>query len=164
MLLFFHPREILSSVERAGVQDLPMAVGGMGMLSTSNYAARKFGVRAAMPGFIGKKLCPDLVIVPSNMESYAREAEKIRAVFRAYDPNFAPMSLDEAYMDLTEYLDCHPDLTAAEVVKEMRARQCSGSTCHFFAIWIRKFVQGARSYLLISFEGYRVPFYYKIAQ
>jgi DNA polymerase kappa len=131
MLLFFHPREILFSVERAGVQDLPMAVGGMGMLSTSNYAARKFGVRAAMPGFIGKKLCPDLVIVPSNMESYAREAEKIRAVFRAYDPNFAPMSLDEAYMDLTEYLDRHPDLTAAEVVNEMRARQCSGSSCIF---------------------------------
>ena len=45
-----------------------MAVGGMGMLSTSNYAARKFGVRAAMPGFIAKKLCPNLVIVPSNME------------------------------------------------------------------------------------------------
>ena len=49
-----------------------MAVGGMGMLSTSNYAARKFGVRAAMPGFIAKKLCPNLVIVPSNMEKYAQ--------------------------------------------------------------------------------------------
>ena len=81
-----------------------MAVGGMGMLSTSNYLARKFGVRAAMPGFIAKKLCPDLVIVPPDMEAYAREADKIRAVFREYDPNFAPMSLDEAYMDLTEYL------------------------------------------------------------
>ena len=49
-----------------------MAVGGIGMLSTSNYAARKFGVRAAMPGFIAKKLCPNLVIVPSNMEKYAQ--------------------------------------------------------------------------------------------
>ena len=99
-----------------------MAVGGMGMLATSNYSARKFGVRAAMPGFIAKKLCPDLVIVPPDMESYAREAEKIRAVFRAYDPNFAPMSLDEAYMDLTDYLDHHPDQSAAAVVEEMRGK------------------------------------------
>ena len=55
-----------------------MAVGGIGMLSTSNYLARKFGVRAAMPGFIGKKLCPDLIIVPGNMKKYAEISEQIR--------------------------------------------------------------------------------------
>jgi len=47
-----------------------MAVGSMGMLTTSNYLARKFGVRAAMPGFIAKKLCPQLVIVPPNFQKY----------------------------------------------------------------------------------------------
>ena len=109
------------------MQDKPMAVGGMGMLSTSNYAARKFGVRAAMPGFIAKKLCPELIIVPGNMETYAEEAEKIRQVFRVYDPNYLPMSLDEAYLDLTDYLLGHPEQTAAAVVSEMRARICEAT-------------------------------------
>ena len=57
--------------------NIPMAVGGMGMLSTSNYLARKFGVRAAMPGFIAKKLCPELVIVSTNMDKYAEVAESM---------------------------------------------------------------------------------------
>lgn len=48
------------------LRDVPMAVGSISMLSTSNYAARKFGVRAGLPGFIAKKLCPQLVIVPVN--------------------------------------------------------------------------------------------------
>ncbi len=74
-----------------------------------------------------RKLCPDLVIVRPDMESYAREAAKIRAVFRAYDPNFLPMSLDEAYMDLTEYLESHPDQTAAEVVHELRGKICEAT-------------------------------------
>ena len=72
--------------------------------STSNYHARKFGVRAGMPGFIGRKLCPDLVLVKPDFVKYRRDAEKIRSVFREYDPNFSPMSLDEAYLDLTDYL------------------------------------------------------------
>jgi DNA polymerase kappa len=99
-----------------------MAVGGLGMLSTSNYAARRFGVRAAMPGFIARRLCPDLVIVPPDMAAYAAEAERIRDVFRAYDPNYLPMSLDEAYLDLTDYLRRHPEQSAASAVAEMRAR------------------------------------------
>ena len=85
------------------LQDIPMAVGGMGMLSTSNYRARKYGVRAAMPGFIAKKLCPELVIVPGNMDKYAQVSEVVRGVFKEYDPNFAPMSLDEAYLDLISW-------------------------------------------------------------
>ena len=49
-----------------------MAVGGMGMLSTSNYVARRYGVRAAMPGFIAMKLCKNLKIVPPNFEKYTK--------------------------------------------------------------------------------------------
>eukprot|EP00095_Tigriopus_kingsejongensis_P007038 maker-scaffold1013_size70870-snap-gene-0.18 protein:Tk07038 transcript:maker-scaffold1013_size70870-snap-gene-0.18-mRNA-1 annotation:"dna polymerase kappa" len=82
----------------------PMAVGGMGMLSTSNYLARKFGVRAGMPGFIAKKLCPDLVIVGPNFKKYQEVSTIVRSVFQEYDPNFCPMSLDEAYLDLTDTL------------------------------------------------------------
>ena len=96
------------------------------MLSTSNYRARKYGVRAAMPGFIAKKLCPELVIVPGNMEKYAKVSEVVRGVFREYDPNFAPMSLDEAYLDLTDILAERraedSSVTAWSLVSEMRSK------------------------------------------
>ena len=102
------------------------ALAGMGMLSTSNYRARKYGVRAAMPGFIAKKLCPELVIVPGNMEKYAKVSEVVRGVFREYDPNFAPMSLDEAYLDLTDILAEQraedSSVTAWSLVSEMRSK------------------------------------------
>lgn len=84
--------------------DVPLAVGGMNMISTTNYAARQFGVRAAMPGFIGKELCPELHFVPVNMEKYAGVAAQVRAVFAQYDPNFEAFSLDEACLDLTDYV------------------------------------------------------------
>ncbi|MEQ2228786.1 hypothetical protein ILYODFUR_012351 [Ilyodon furcidens] len=87
------------------LKDKPMAVGSMSMLSTSNYHARKYGVRAAMPGFIAKKLCPGLVIVPHNFDKYRAVSEEIREIFAEYDPNFQPMSLDEAYLDFTDHLE-----------------------------------------------------------
>ena len=80
----------------------PMAVGSMGMLSTSNYHARKFGVRAGMPGFIAKKLCPELTIIPTDFEKYREVAAIVRGIFQQYDPNYVAMSLDEAYLDLTD--------------------------------------------------------------
>ncbi|XP_076853770.1 DNA polymerase kappa isoform X2 [Brachyhypopomus gauderio] len=86
------------------LKEKPMAVGSMSMLSTSNYHARRYGVRAGMPGFIAKKLCPDLVIVPLNFDKYTAVSEQVREVFAAYDPHFVPMSLDEAYLDITEHL------------------------------------------------------------
>ncbi|CAK8690602.1 unnamed protein product [Clavelina lepadiformis] len=96
-----------ASVEERDKPELkkkPMAVGGMNMLSTSNYVARRYGVRAAMPGFIAKKLCPDLVIVPLNFSKYKEVSKEVQKIFAYYDPNFSAMSLDEAYMDVTEHL------------------------------------------------------------
>ncbi|XP_023269275.1 DNA polymerase kappa [Seriola lalandi dorsalis] len=87
------------------LKDKPMAVGSMSMLSTSNYHARKYGVRAAMPGFIAKKLCPNLVIVPTNFDKYRAVSDEIREIFADYDPHFQPLSLDEAYLDFTDHLD-----------------------------------------------------------
>ncbi|XP_040898339.1 DNA polymerase kappa [Toxotes jaculatrix] len=87
------------------LKDKPMAVGSMSMLSTSNYHARKYGVRAAMPGFIAKKLCPNLVIVPPNFDKYRAVSDEIREIFADYDPHFQPMSLDEAYLDFTDHLE-----------------------------------------------------------
>ncbi|EDO29212.1 predicted protein [Nematostella vectensis] len=86
------------------LKDKPMAVGSTSMLSTSNYPARRYGVRAAMPGFIAKKLCPHLIIVPLHFDKYRAVSKIVRGIFREYDPRFVPMSLDEAYLDLTDYL------------------------------------------------------------
>ncbi|XP_029959921.1 DNA polymerase kappa [Salarias fasciatus] len=87
------------------LKDKPMAVGSMSMLSTSNYHARKYGVRAAMPGFIAKKLCPNLVIVPVNFDKYRAVSNEIREIFADYDPHFQPLSLDEAYLDFTDHVE-----------------------------------------------------------
>ena len=73
--------------------------------STSNHKARKFGVRAAMPGFVAKKLCPHLTIVPANMAKYAAEARRVRMVLAEFDSNFLPVSLDEAYLDITSLVE-----------------------------------------------------------
>lgn len=58
-----------------------------------------------MPGFIGKRLCPDLVFVKPNSAKYAQASQEIKAILAEYDPQFTPVSLDEAYMDLTDYLE-----------------------------------------------------------
>ena len=82
----------------------PFAVGGMGMISTANYEARKYGVRSAMPGFIARKLCPELVFVRPNFKKYVEVAKITREIFARYDPEFTAMSLDEASLDLTNYV------------------------------------------------------------
>ncbi|MFH4977110.1 hypothetical protein AB6A40_003819 [Gnathostoma spinigerum] len=84
------------------LRNLPMAVGSTAMLSTSNYAARRYGVRSAMPGFIARKLCPELKIVPCNFQKYRSVSQQIREVLRDYDPEPTMNSLDEAYLDLTD--------------------------------------------------------------
>ncbi|NXU35793.1 POLK polymerase, partial [Drymodes brunneopygia] len=86
------------------LKEKPIAVGSMSMLSTSNYHARRFGVRAAMPGFIAKRLCPHLTIVPLNFEKYGKVSKEVREILAEYDPNFMPMGLDEAYLNITEHL------------------------------------------------------------
>lgn len=94
--------------------------------STSNYKARRFGVRAAMPGFIAKKLCPHLVIVPLNFKKYIEVSNQVRSVLAEYDENYCPMSLDEAYLDITDHVEQRllPSKTredaAKEVVEEIR--------------------------------------------
>lgn len=84
---------------------VPMAIGGnshRGVLSTSNYLARQYGVRSAMSNYQAKKLCPDLVIVPGRMAVYKQVSKQIRAIFERYTPFIEPLSLDEAYLDVTE--------------------------------------------------------------
>ncbi|CAN6544477.1 unnamed protein product [Malus baccata var. baccata] len=108
----------------------PMAVGGMSMISTANYEGRKFGVRAAMPGFIARKLCPDLIFVPTDFEKYNHYSSLTRKVYQKYDPNFLAASLDEAYLDVTEVCK-ERGTTGEEIAKELRAGvyEVSGLTC-----------------------------------
>ncbi|KAL6517499.1 hypothetical protein OROMI_033200 [Orobanche minor] len=108
----------------------PMAVGGMSMISTANYEARKFGVRAAMPGFIARKLCPKLIFVPVDFKKYNYYSDLTRKVFQTYDPNFLAASLDEAYLDITNYCN-DTGIIPGEVAEELRGSvyKETGLTC-----------------------------------
>eukprot|EP01083_Nonionella_stella_P126069 381396_1 len=99
----------------------PIAIGSMSMISTTNYIARKYGVRAAMPGFIGKKLCPQLLFVKHDWNAYKQASNKVREIVAEYDPNFTAASLDEVYLDITDYLEQHePQISGSDVAKEIR--------------------------------------------
>ncbi|CAN1821433.1 DNA polymerase kappa [Linum perenne] len=108
----------------------PMAVGSTSMLATANYEARKFGVRAAMPGFIARRLCPELIFVPPDFKKYTHYSELSRKVFQKYDPHFIAASLDEAYLDVTEICK-ERGITGAEVAEELRRGvfEETGLTC-----------------------------------
>ena len=67
-----------------------------------------------MPGFIGRELCPDLIIVPCNFKKYRTESAKVMQVIAEYDPNYSAMSLDEAYVDLTDHLQKRSEMSDAE--------------------------------------------------
>ncbi|GJY23803.1 DNA polymerase kappa isoform X1 [Tanacetum coccineum] len=93
-------------------------------------AARKFGVRAAMPGFIACKLCPELILVPVDFKKYTYYSDLTRKVFHEYDPNFTAASLDEAYLDITKVCK-ERDITGGEVAEELRQKvyEATGLTC-----------------------------------
>lgn len=99
--MFFAAVEIRDNPELA---EQPIAVGGDSMVSTSNYIARRYGVRAAMPGFIAKKLCPNLKLIKPNGYKYRQASSEVFAILEQYDPELTSMSLDEAYLDLTDYV------------------------------------------------------------
>lgn len=101
----------------------PVAVGGdsaqRGVLSTCNYIAREYGVRSAMSSSIAKRMCPNLIIVPGRMQVYREVSMKLREIFSRYTSLIEPLSLDEAYLDVT---DCKLfDGSATLIAKDIRA-------------------------------------------
>lgn len=83
----------------------PVAVGGSklrGVVAAASYEARKFGVRSAMPSITAKRLCPDLVFVKSRFPVYKEVSQQVREIFYSYTDLVQPLSLDEAYLDVTE--------------------------------------------------------------
>lgn len=114
---------------------VPFAVGGVGMISTASYAARKYGVRSAMPGFIALKLCRELGVslklVRGDYAKYERYAAKARIAFACFDPGFIPTSCDEAFIDFTDYC-ARNGVTADEAARRLRAavrEETGGLTC-----------------------------------
>lgn len=102
----------------------PIAVGGAadrrGVIATCNYAARAFGVRSAMSTAQALKLCRHLVLRPVRMEVYRNESQYIRALFEEYTDLIEPLSLDEAYLDVTDSPNCKG--SATWMAQELRAR------------------------------------------
>jgi DNA polymerase IV len=99
-----------ASVEQRDNPDLrgkPVAVGGFrerGVVAAASYEARKFGVRSAMPSVTAKRQCPDLIFVKPRFEVYKAVSQQIREIFAEHTPIIEPLSLDEAYLDVTENL------------------------------------------------------------
>jgi DNA polymerase-4 len=90
--------------DRPELAEKPVAVGGTsgrGVLTTCNYLARKFGCHSAMPTFKAQELCPELIIIRPNFERYQKESRNIRKIFLNYTPLVEPLSLDEAFLDIS---------------------------------------------------------------
>ncbi|MDY0780351.1 DNA polymerase IV [Tenacibaculum sp. IB213877] len=115
-----------ASVEQLDNPDLlgkPVAVGGSeirGVVSAASYEARKFGVKSAMSGVLAKKKCPHLIFVPPRFDRYKEISAKIRKIFYDYTDLVEPLSLDEAYLDVTENKKGNP--SASLIAQEIRDR------------------------------------------
>jgi DNA polymerase-4 len=135
-----------ASVEQRDFPELrgkAIAVGGgsqRGVVTTASYEAREYGVRSAMPGWKAKQLCPQLIFVPLRPKVYSEASQKVRAVFRQYTDLIEPLSLDEAFLDVTENKKgiSSPTQVAQEIMKaiyEETQLTCSAgvSYCKFLA-------------------------------
>ncbi len=134
-----------ASVEQLDNPDLkgkPIAVGGSeirGVVSAASYEARKFGVRSAMSGAQATRLCADLIFVKPNFERYKEVSKQIRNIFYEYTDLVEPLSLDEAYLDVTENKKGNPSATL--IAKEIRQKifEATGLTASA-GISVNKFV------------------------
>jgi DNA polymerase-4 len=111
--------------DRPELRGKPVGVGGArdrrGVLTTCNYEARKFGVRSAMPTFMALQRCPKLIVLPTRFDVYRRESAVIRSILHRFTPLVEPLSLDEAYLDVT----AHPGapFALAQVIRNLIFRK-----------------------------------------
>lgn len=115
-----------ASVEQMDNPELkgkPVAVGGSeirGVVAAASYEARKFGVRSAISGVLAKKYCPDIIFVRPRFERYKEISRKVQVIFYDYTDLVEPLSLDEAYLDVTQNKKGNP--SASLIAKEIRER------------------------------------------
>src|SRR5215469_13284508 len=94
----------VEQLDNPALRGLPIIVGGKsarGVVTSASYEARKFGVRAAMPSMQARKLCPQAVFVAGRMSRYSEISRQVRKAFEEFSPIVEPLSLDEAFIDLT---------------------------------------------------------------
>lgn len=106
------------------LRGLPVAVGGAadhrGVISTCNYEARQYGVHSAMATSTARRLCRDLIVIPPNMDKYVVASQEVTDIFRDYTDLIEPLSLDEAFLDVTNSTACKG--SASLMAREIRAR------------------------------------------
>lgn len=113
----------VAQLDNPELKGKPIAVGGSsqrGVVSAASYEARNYGVKSAMSSVLAKKLCPDLIFVKSDFERYREISQKIRKIFEEYTDLVEPLSLDEAYLDVTSNKKGNPSATL--IAKEIRQR------------------------------------------
>lgn len=134
-----------ASVEQHDDPDLrgkPIAVGGgsdRGVVAAASYEARKYGVRSAMPSVTAKRLCPDLIFVKSRFDRYREVSAQIREIFHDYTDLVEPLSLDEAYLDVTENKYNFPSATIIAYEIRRRIYETTGITASA-GISVNKFI------------------------
>ena len=113
----------VAELDNPELREKAIAVGGneiRGVVSAASYEARKFGVKSAMSGFLAKKKCPHIIFVKSDFPRYKEISAKVRAIFYEYTDLVEPLSLDEAYLDVTENKKGNP--SANEIAREIREK------------------------------------------
>lgn len=134
-----------ASVEQLDAPELkgkPLAVGGSskrGVVAAASYEARKYGVRSAMPSVTAARLCPDLIFVKARFERYREVSQQIREIFLDYTDLVEPLSLDEAYLDVTENKLHYPSATIIAYDIRRRIYETTGLTASA-GISINKFI------------------------
>ena len=122
----------VEKLDNIGLEGKPVIVGGLGkrgVVATASYEARKYGVKSAMPISKAKKLCPDGIFLSSRFERYQEISKKIRKIFLSYTPKVEPISLEEAFLDVTETVDSFDSAItrAGKIKKEIQKK--TGLTC-----------------------------------
>src|SRR5688572_8550149 len=110
--------------DNPALREVPLAVGGRpdqrGVVATCNYEARRYGIHSAMATAQALKLCPHLVVIPPAMDKYRAASKQILAIYHDYTDLVEPLSLDEAYLDVSESTHCKGSATL--IAQEIRQR------------------------------------------